>query len=162
MHGHVFVMLFYYFDSLPICDIIYPRVSRKRHLSLCIRKTTIGFPTRSDTKRSVQSQKQAKLWNFGFMKRRRCTTPVAKTNALISSTVTAKLICVIVFAYAPSPPPPPPPKKKILKASDAKFFIMPCHSEVTFEPPHGIRTVAGQRSSPDLCFATKSIKIYYL
>ena len=29
-----------------------------------------------------------------------------------------------------------------------------------FEPPRGIRAVAGQRSSPDLCFATKSIKVY--
>ena len=31
-----------------------------------------------------------------------CTIPVAKTKALISFAVTAKLICVIVFAYAKS------------------------------------------------------------
>ena len=38
--------------------------------------------------------------NFGFRKQRICTIYVAKTKALISFTVTAKLICVFVFAYA--------------------------------------------------------------
>ena len=35
-----------------------------------------------------------------FRKKRDCTIPVAKTKALISFAVTAKLICVFVFAYA--------------------------------------------------------------
>ena len=39
-------------------------------------------------------------WNFGFGKQRDCTIQVAKTKALISFAVTAKLICVFVFAYA--------------------------------------------------------------
>ena len=38
--------------------------------------------------------------NFGFTKSRICTIRVAKTNALIIFAVTAKLICVFVFAYA--------------------------------------------------------------
>ena len=38
--------------------------------------------------------------NFGFRKYRDCTIRVAKTKALISFAVTAKLICVFVFAYA--------------------------------------------------------------
>ena len=38
--------------------------------------------------------------NFGFRKQRNCTIRVAKTKALISFAVTAKLICVFVFAYA--------------------------------------------------------------
>ena len=38
--------------------------------------------------------------NFGFRKMRNCTIRVAKTKALISFAVTAKLICVFVFAYA--------------------------------------------------------------
>ena len=38
--------------------------------------------------------------NFGFRKQRDCTIQVAKTKALISFAVTAKLICVFVFAYA--------------------------------------------------------------
>ena len=38
-------------------------------------------------------------WHFGSRKKRKCTIQVAKTKALISFTVTAKLICVFVFAY---------------------------------------------------------------
>ena len=38
--------------------------------------------------------------NFGIRKKRNCTIHVAKTKALISFTVTAKLICTFVFAYA--------------------------------------------------------------
>ena len=38
--------------------------------------------------------------NFGFKKKRDCTIHEAKTKALISFAVTAKLICVFVFAYA--------------------------------------------------------------
>ena len=38
--------------------------------------------------------------NFVFRKGRDCTIRVAKTKALISFAVTAKLICVFVFAYA--------------------------------------------------------------
>ena len=37
--------------------------------------------------------------NFGFRKKRDCTIRVAKTKVLISFAVTAKLICVFVFAY---------------------------------------------------------------
>ena len=38
--------------------------------------------------------------NFGLRKKRNCTIRVAKTKALISFVVTAKLICAFVFAYA--------------------------------------------------------------
>ena len=38
--------------------------------------------------------------NFGFMKLKNCTIHVAKTKALISFAVTAKLICTFVFAFA--------------------------------------------------------------
>ena len=38
--------------------------------------------------------------DFRFRKLRDCTIYVAKTKALISFAVTAKLICVFVFAYA--------------------------------------------------------------
>ena len=38
--------------------------------------------------------------NFVFRKKRYCTIQIAKTKALISFTVTAKLIFVFVFAYA--------------------------------------------------------------
>ena len=41
-------------------------------------------------------------WNFGFRKKSDCTIRVAKTKALISFAVTAKLICVFVFEYVKS------------------------------------------------------------
>ena len=55
-----------------------------------------GFTTRSDTKRSVHSHKNAR--NFGFKRKKNCTTCVAKTKVLISFAVTVKLICAFVFA----------------------------------------------------------------
>ena len=45
--------------------------------------------------RPVHSQKRARILKF-----RNYTIQVAKTKALISFAVTAKLICVFVFAYA--------------------------------------------------------------
>ena len=38
--------------------------------------------------------------NFGFKKKGKCTACVAKTKVLTSFAVTAKVICVFVFAYA--------------------------------------------------------------
>ena len=55
-----------------------------------------GFPTRSDIIQAVQPQKIAR----GLKLQIYCTIRVAKTKALISFAVTAKLICVFVFAYA--------------------------------------------------------------
>ena len=65
-----------------------------------MRKPTFWFPTWSDINQAVQLQKMARGLNFGFRKSRECTIYVAKTKALISFAVTAKLICVFVFAYA--------------------------------------------------------------
>ena len=61
-------------------------------------KTQSGVSTRSDTNRSVLSQKQAR--SFGLKKKWDCTVCVAKTKTLISCAVNAQLICVFVFAYA--------------------------------------------------------------
>ena len=56
------------------------------------------FLNKSDTSRTVQAQKLAR--GLKFKKKRQCSIHVAKTKALISFAVTAKLICVFVFAYA--------------------------------------------------------------
>ena len=48
-------------------------------------------------------RKWLEAWNFVFRKERYCTIQVAKTKALISFAVTAKLICVFVFACAKNP-----------------------------------------------------------
>ena len=63
-----------------------------------MRKPTIWVPTRSDTNQTVQSQKKVSERRIGIIFY--CTNCVAKTKALISFAVTAKLICVFVFAYA--------------------------------------------------------------
>ena len=61
-----------------------------------MRKPTFWFPTWSDTNQAVQLQKMARGLKFWMDH----TIYVAKTKALISFAVTAKLICVFVFAYA--------------------------------------------------------------
>ena len=64
-------------------------------MSSIARKPVFGvFPNSSDTNRAVQAG------NFGYRKKRDCTICVAKIKVLISSAVTAQLICIFVFAYA--------------------------------------------------------------
>ena len=60
------------------------------------------FLNRSDISRPVQAHKQARGWKFWIEKVEELyrSIRVAKTKALISFAVTAKLICVFVFAYA--------------------------------------------------------------
>ena len=59
-----------------------------------------GFQTRSDTNQAVQSQKQARSLNVWILEEGSCSICAAITKALISFTVTAKLICAFVFANA--------------------------------------------------------------
>ena len=62
-----------------------------------------GFPTRSDAKQAVQPHKMArdsKFHIYELCNKRDCAIYEAKKKALISFTVTAKLNCVFVFAYA--------------------------------------------------------------
>ena len=67
-----------------------------------MRKTNVlGFSTRSDINPGLCSHRRwLETWNLGFWKMRDCTIHVAKTKALIRFAVTAKLICVFVFAFA--------------------------------------------------------------
>ena len=64
-----------------------------------MRKQTFWFPTWSDTNQAVQLQKMARGLKFKI-KKVEGLYYVVKTKALISFAVTAKLICVFVFAYA--------------------------------------------------------------
>ena len=47
-----------------------------------------------------KNRRRPEAGNFELRKKKNCTIPVAKTKALISFAVTAKLICAFVFAYA--------------------------------------------------------------
>ena len=64
-----------------------------------MRKPTFWYLTWSDTNQAVQVQKMARGLKFRI-KKVEGLHYVAKTKALISFAVTAKLICVFVFAYA--------------------------------------------------------------
>ena len=59
-----------------------------------------GFRTGPTQTGLYKHRKELEAWNFGFKYIEDCTIRVAKTKALISFAVTAKLICVFVFAYA--------------------------------------------------------------
>ena len=74
--------------------------TKKIHLSSVMRKPMFCFITWFDTNQAVQLQKMARGLKFRILKKRDCTIYVAKTKALISFAVTAKLIRVFVFAYA--------------------------------------------------------------
>ena len=80
--------------------ITMPKVGHSvNHLSRLMGKPTMWFLNRSDTNR-FKHRRWLEAEKFGFRKKRNCTIRVAKTKALISFAVTAKLICVFVFAYA--------------------------------------------------------------
>ena len=57
-------------------------------------------PEQVQHKPSCTSTRWLEAGNFGFRKERNCTIRVAKTKALMSFAVTAKLTCAFVFAYA--------------------------------------------------------------
>ena len=68
-------------------------------------KPTMWFPTRSDTNRSVQSQKRARILKFRIQVEeelyyRSSENKGADQLRRISFAVTMKLICAFVFAYA--------------------------------------------------------------
>ena len=67
-----------------------------------VREKTYNFGFRpGPTQTELHShRKWLEAGNFGCRKKKNCTIHVAKTKALISFAVTAKLICVFVFAYA--------------------------------------------------------------
>ena len=74
-------------------------------MSLRMRKPTIWVLTRSVTltqTRLYSHKRWLEAGNCGFRKSRNCTIDVAKSKALISFAVTAKLICAFVFTYADS------------------------------------------------------------
>ena len=60
----------------------------------------LGFRTGLTQIRLYSHRRWLESSNFGFKKKRNRTICVAKTKALISFAVTAKLICAFVFAYA--------------------------------------------------------------
>ena len=91
-----------------------PDWSKKLSLNLTRSKTTDTYEPRCEETglrgfrpgptqtRLYNHTRWLETGNFEFRKHRDCTIYVAKTKALISFAVTAKLICVFVFVYAKS------------------------------------------------------------
>ena len=65
-----------------------------------MRKPTIWFLNSYDTNPVVQSQKVARGWKFWFEKVKELYYLCSENKGVISFTVTTKLICAFVFAYA--------------------------------------------------------------
>ena len=65
-----------------------------------MRKPTLWFPTWSDTNQAVQLQEMARGLKFRIKKVGGLYYLCSENKGVISFAVTAKLICVFVFAYA--------------------------------------------------------------
>ena len=65
-----------------------------------MRKRVLGVSDQVPHKQAVQPHKMARGLKFCIKIEEELHYPWAKTKALISFAVTAKLICVFVFAYA--------------------------------------------------------------
>ena len=63
------------------------------------KKRSMGFLTRSNKNQPVQSQKQVRGLKFWLQVEEKYTIRVAKTKTLISFTITAKLICKLIFNF---------------------------------------------------------------
>ena len=74
------------------------------HLSRLVGKPTMWFPNRSDTNQAVRSQKQDRSLKFQIYEEEEvyylCSENKGADQLRGSFAVTAKLICVFVFAYA--------------------------------------------------------------
>ena len=62
-------------------------------------KPTMCFRTGPTQTELYKHRRWLEAGNFRIREKRNCTIRVAKTKALISFAVTAKLICAFVFAY---------------------------------------------------------------
>ena len=83
-------------------------------MSRDVRKPSSGFPTRSDTNRTVKPQKMVRSMKFQNKEVNELYY-VAKTKGPMSCAVTAQLIRIFVFAYA-----------KIRFSHDADHISRPC------------------------------------
>ena len=75
---------------------------RMAHEPRCEKTGLRGFRPGSTQTGLYNYTRWLEACNFVYRKSRYCTICVAKTKALISFVVTAKLICIFVFAYAKS------------------------------------------------------------
>ena len=70
------------------------------YMSLCVRKPTIWVPTRSDTNRAEQSQKQTRSLKFRIYEEEEMYYPSSENKGADQLRGYREAICVFVFAYA--------------------------------------------------------------
>ena len=85
-------------DKNSSMNIIQVRVSEKQFEPVRDKTNNLGFRPGLTQTGLYKHRRRLEALNFGFQKKRDCTIRVAKTKALISFAVTAKLICAFVFA----------------------------------------------------------------
>ena len=90
------LILLYVYQCWVMLHIILQLLSKPRREKTGLRGFRPG-PTQTGLRNYSM---RLETWNFRFRKYMGCTLRVAKTKTLISFAVTAKLICVFVFAYA--------------------------------------------------------------
>ena len=84
-----------------VCNV-FLQLSKMLSEPSCEKTGLRGFRPGPTQTRLYSHRRWLEAGNFVFRKQRNCTSYGAKTKALISFAVTAKLICVFVFAYAKS------------------------------------------------------------
>ena len=90
---NMYISIFYPFTCCFIKIVYLIRAAKQENRSSGFRQVL--------TQTSLYSHRErSEAWKFVFRKKRDCTIQVAKTKALISFAVTAKLICAFVFAQA--------------------------------------------------------------
>ena len=77
-------------------------IPRNQYEPRCEKTSLLGFRPGPTQTRMYSDRRWLDAENFVSRKKRECSIPVAKTMALISFAVTAKLICVFILAYAKS------------------------------------------------------------
>ena len=83
-----------------ICKLLVLSCKGSKYEPVREKTNNLGFRPGPTQTGLYSHRKWLEAGNFGFRKKRDCTIHVAKTKALISFAVTAKLICGFVFAYA--------------------------------------------------------------
>ena len=95
-------LVFFLWSLLLFCQINFVCIDVVIYEPHCEKTGLRDFRPGPTQTRLYSHRRWLEAWNFGFRKWRDCTIRVAKTKALISLAVTAKLICAFVFAYAKS------------------------------------------------------------
>ena len=108
----------------------------KNHWGRIVRKQNFGFQTRTTTNQAVQQLEMARYWKFWIKEVEVLFNPSRENKSTDQlRSVTAKLICVFVFAYA-----------KRLFSHDAAHFL-----SITWASLYPLKLYSGPDNKRFLC-----------